>query len=75
MEGLKRWDAYSAAIEETFERSHTEHAPWTVIRSDDKKRARLSAIRSVLQDIDYVGKGDVPAPDAKISGGPDIWDA
>ena len=75
VEGLKRWDAYSAAIEETFERSHTDHAPWAVIRSDDKKRARLSAIRSVLQDIDYTGKGDVPAPDAKISGGPDIWDA
>lgn len=75
VEGLKRWDAYSEAIKETFDRSHTDHAPWTVIRSDDKKRARLSAIHSVLQDIDYVGKGDVTAPDAKISGGPDIWDA
>ncbi len=75
VEGLKRWDAYSDAIRETFERTHTESAPWTIIRSDDKKRARLAAIRSVLQDIDYAGKGKVEAPDPKIAGGPDIWDA
>jgi polyphosphate kinase 2 len=75
VEGLKRWDTYTDAIRETFERSHTEHAPWTVVRSDDKKRARLAAIRSVLSDIDYVGKGKIDAPDEKICGGPDIWDA
>lgn len=75
VEGLKKWDAYSAAIKETFERSHSDHAPWTIIRSDDKKRARLAAIRSVLGDIDYAKKGAVDAPDSKICGGPDIWDA
>ncbi len=73
VEGLKKWDAYTDAIVETFEKSHTDHAPWTVIRSDDKKRARLAAIRSVLSDIDYDGKGKVSAPDEKICGGPDIW--
>lgn len=75
VEGLKRWDAYSAAILETFERSHSEHAPWTIVRSDDKKRARLAAIRSVLSGVDYAGKGKVDDPDKKICGGPDIWDA
>ena len=75
VEGLKKWDAYSAAIQETFDKSHSEHAPWTVLRSDDKKRARLAAIRSVLGDIDYVGKGELEPPDPKICGGPDIWDA
>ncbi|MXQ07098.1 polyphosphate kinase 2 [Alphaproteobacteria bacterium GH1-50] len=75
VEGLKRWDAYTAAIAETFERTHGGHAaPWTVIRSDDKKRARLAAIRAVLHDLDYQGKGDVAAPDASIAGGPDVWD-
>ncbi len=74
VEGLKKWDAYSQAIAETFGRSHTDHAPWTIVRSDDKKRARLAAIRSVLFDIDYAGKGKVAAPDDKICGGPDIWD-
>jgi polyphosphate kinase 2 len=75
VEGLKKWDAYTAAISETFDRSHTTHAPWTVVRSDDKKRARLAAIRAVLSDVDYKGKGSVAAPDPKICGGPDIWNA
>jgi polyphosphate kinase 2 len=75
VEGLKKWDAYTDAIAETFAKSHTEVAPWTVVRSDDKKRARLAAIRSVLHDLDYVGKGKVEAPDPRICGGPDIWDA
>ena len=75
VEGLKKWDAYSAAIAETFAKSHSDHAPWTIVRSDDKKRARLAAIRAVLSDLDYAGKGKVEAPDPKICGGPDIWDA
>lgn len=75
VEGLKKWDAYSDAISETFERSHSDHAPWTIVRSDDKKRARLAAIRSVLQGIDYAGKGSFPAPDPKICGGPELWNA
>ena len=75
VEGLKKWDAYSNAIAETFAKSHSDHAPWTIVRSDDKKRARLAAIRAVLSDLDYAGKGKVKAPDSKICGGPDIWDA
>lgn len=76
VEGLKKWDAYSAAIKETFIRSHRPRAPWTVVRSDDKKRARLAAIRSVLQAVDYAKKdGNVAhAPDDKICAGPEIWD-
>ena len=75
VEGLKKWEAYSAAISETFDKSHSDHAPWTIVRSDDKKRARLAAIRAVLQDIEYTGKGKLKAPDAKICGGPDVWNA
>ena len=77
VEGLKRWDAYSAAIKETLERTHSGAAPWTVVRSDDKKRARVAAIRSVLSRLDYTGKsGDlVMKPDPKIAGGPDLWQA
>ncbi|MCI2393250.1 polyphosphate kinase 2 [Aliiroseovarius sediminis] len=76
VEGLSRWDAYSDAISETFTRSHIPQAPWTVVRSDDKKRARLAAIRAVLQHIDYASKDDnvAHAPDGKICGGPEIWD-
>lgn len=76
VEGLNRWDAYTDAIQETFARSHDAHAPWTIVRSDDKKRARLAAIRKVLSGLDYAGKDAdiVGEPDSKICGGPDIWD-
>ncbi len=75
VEGLKRWDAYSEAISETFERSHNDVTPWTIVRSDDKRRARIAVIRSILSQIDYDGKDEtvVAAPDEKICGGPDIW--
>ncbi|WP_415920715.1 polyphosphate kinase 2 [Tateyamaria sp. SN6-1] len=77
VEGLKKWDDYTAAIRETLERSHSARAPWTIVRSDDKKRARLNAIRTVLHGLDYTNKdaqaiGDI---DPLICGGPDIWDA
>jgi len=77
VEGLKRWDDYTAAISETLTRTHTKDAPWTVIRSDDKRRARLQAIRAVLRTIDYTRKNhkNVGSPDPSICGGPDIWHA
>ncbi len=77
VEGLKRWDAYTTAIGETLTRTHTDHAPWTVIRSDDKRRARLAALRRVLSSIEYARKDPkaIGQIDGKISGGPEIWDA
>lgn len=72
VKGLPKWDDYTAAIQETMKKTHTKSAPWHVIRTDDKKRARLAALRSVLSQIDYSPKGKVGAPDPKISGGPDI---
>ncbi|MGY3436572.1 MULTISPECIES: polyphosphate kinase 2 [unclassified Marinovum] len=77
VEGLKRWDAYTDAIAETLERTHTDAAPWTIVRTDDKRRARLNAIRAVLCQIDYANK-DVAALgqiDPLIAGGPDLWTA
>ncbi|MEO0929614.1 MAG: polyphosphate kinase 2 [Pseudomonadota bacterium] len=77
VEGLAKWDAYTDAIGETLDRTHNEEAPWTIIRSDDKRRARVNAIRSVLCDLDYTYKdrhalGEV---DNKVAGGPDLWHA
>jgi polyphosphate kinase 2 (PPK2 family) len=75
VEGLSRWDAYSDAIRETFENTHRDRTPWTVVRSDDKYRARLSAIETVLAGVDYAGKIDKVAtpPDPDIAGTPAIW--
>ncbi|WP_338548077.1 polyphosphate kinase 2 [Roseovarius phycicola] len=77
VEGLKKWDDYSAAISETLKRSDSAHAPWTIIRSDDKRRARLEAIRHVLLNIDYDRKipKSVGQPDQSVCAGPEIWDA
>lgn len=75
VEGLQRWDAYSDAIEETFERSHSSAAPWTIIRSDDKRRARIAAISTVLNSLDYDKKNNeaIPPIDPEICAGPEIW--
>jgi len=77
VEGLKRWDAYTAAIGETLQRTHKETAPWIVIRSDDKRRARLAALRTVLHALPYDRKDAeaIGTIDTKICGGPDIWNA
>ncbi|MFD2739348.1 polyphosphate kinase 2 [Sulfitobacter aestuarii] len=76
VEGLGRWEAYSSAIRETLERSNSPQTPWTVIRSDDKRRARLAAIRIVLHAFDYDRKDvkAIGAIDQQICGGPGIWD-
>lgn len=75
LEGIKRWDEYSAAIIETLARTHSDHAPWTIIRSDDKRRARLAAIRRVLSAVPYEGKdlAAIGEIDTLISGGPNLW--
>jgi len=75
VEGLKRWDAYSVAIGETLALGHSAHAPWTVIRADDKRRARLAVIRAILHKLEYDGKDRalVGSPDPSICGGPELW--
>ena len=75
VEGLKKWDEYSTAIGETLARTHTDCAPWTIIRSDDKRRARLASIRQILQAVPYADKDTaaIGQSDLSISGGPDLW--
>ena len=74
IDGLGKWDDYCTAIDETMERTHFDFAPWTVILSDDKKRARIAAIQTVLRAVDFHGKDDalIGQPDATICGGPDL---
>ena len=52
------WDKYTIAKYSMLLASHTDHAPWTIIRSDNKKQARLNCIRHILNKIDYPGKSD-----------------
>ncbi|MEU5674872.1 polyphosphate kinase 2 [Micromonospora sp. NPDC047753] len=53
---LDRWDDYTEAKEAMFFWTDTADAPWTVVKSNDKKRARLEAMRHVLHRFDYTGK-------------------
>jgi polyphosphate kinase 2 len=51
-----KWDAYTKAIVDMFRHTDTDHAPWTVLDANDQKRARLNAIRVVLNAFEYDGK-------------------
>ncbi|MFT3690077.1 polyphosphate kinase 2 [Paenirhodobacter sp.] len=71
VDGLHRWDDYTVAISETLKRSHTRDAPWTVIRSDDKNRARIAVIQTVLKAVHYArkDKAAIGSIDESICGG------
>lgn len=53
---LSKWKQYTEAKEEMFHHTDKKYSPWVVVRSDDKKRARLNAMRYVLEKFDYDGK-------------------
>ena len=53
LESFRRWYEYSRARDRMLEATDTKHAPWYIIRSDDKKRARLNCIRHLLSLIPY----------------------
>lgn len=53
---LDKWEDYTRAKEAMFFHTDTADSPWTVIKSDDKKRARLNAMRYVLRSLPYTGK-------------------
>ena len=65
---LDKWDDYTEAKEDTFRRTDTDWAPWTTIKSNDKKRARINAMRYFLDQFDYDGKDTdvVFPPDPKL---------
>lgn len=55
---LGKWDEYTAAKEAMFFYTNTADAPWVVVRSDDKKRARINTLRHFLGSLDYPGKDE-----------------
>lgn len=58
IDGLPKWTEYSDAIDETMSKTNFTYAPWTMILSDDKMRARIAAIQTVLHAVDFKGKDD-----------------
>ena len=53
---LEKWDEYGKAKEAMFFHTDTSECPWIIVKSDCKKRARLNAMRYVLNKMDYTGK-------------------
>jgi polyphosphate kinase 2 len=70
MESVTKWEDYTAAKEAMFEATDTDDAPWIVVRSNDKKRARINAMRYVLAKAEYDDKDHevVGEPDPMIVG-------
>jgi polyphosphate kinase 2 len=69
-EGQKRWDLYTSYKEQMFSKTHTSFSPWIIIKTNDKKEARLESIRYVLSQFEYDRKGSVNTvilPDPNIA--------
>jgi len=71
---LDKWDEYTEAKEAMFFFTDLADAPWTVVKSNDKKRARIEAMRYVLRCVDYDGRDNnvVGMPDPLIVGPPPL---
>ena len=68
-EGQKKWDEYTFYKEQMFGKTHTNFSPWIIVKTNDKKEARLESMRYVLSQHDYEGKGnssDILLPDPNI---------
>jgi polyphosphate kinase 2 (PPK2 family) len=70
MASVDKWEEYTAAKEEMFTATDTDYAPWIVVKSNDKKRARINAMRYLLAKFDYDEKDEevVGEPDPLIVG-------
>jgi polyphosphate kinase len=69
-EAVSHWDDYSAARNEMLMRTHTTVAPWTIVRADDKSKARINLIRDLLTRLEFKGKNrqaHLPDPEVVFS--------
>jgi len=56
--GQELWDKYTYYKEEMFSKTHTNFSPWIIVKTNDKREARLESMRYVLSQFDYEGKGE-----------------
>jgi polyphosphate kinase 2 len=76
--GMTKWDDYTQKRDQMLEQTHTEFAPWIVVRANDKRRARIEVIRRILLTLPYSGRDRdvIGKADPKIIGeGPDFLKA
>ena len=58
MKGQELWNEYTHHKEQMFSKTHTNFSPWIIVKTNDKKTARLESMRYVLSQFDYEGKGE-----------------
>ena len=78
IKALSKWDDYTKARDMMMQHTHTQHAPWTIIRSNDKRRARINAMKHFLTSLNYDGKDEaaIGEIDPEILGqGPDFFNS
>ncbi len=64
---LKKWKAYSNARNEMLARTHNPNSPWTLVRANDKRSARINMIKDILHRLEYEGKDKkLVQPDPKV---------
>jgi len=72
VQAQERWDDFTNVKHEMLKKTHTTHAPWTVIRSIDKHQARLNVMKVILNSVPYTRLDNeldfVPSPEVVISG-------
>ena len=76
LQAQDRWDEFTTMKYKMLKRTTNDEAPWTVIRSDDKHRARLSVMKVILDTVDYEGRDNtldfVPDPEIVVSGAREV---
>jgi len=76
VQAQERWDDFTNQKYEMLKKTHSSHAPWTVIRSDDKHLARLNAMKAILNSVPYDRHNPeldfVPDPEIVISGAREV---
>jgi polyphosphate kinase len=72
MKGMALWDQYSDARNTMLKETHSKHAPWLVVRANDKRRLRVAVLQAIVERMEYAGKNAkaVGKGDKKIIGGP-----
>ena len=58
VKGQELWEKYTYYKEQMFSKTHTNFSPWIIVKTNDKKQARLESMRYVLSQFDYDGKGE-----------------
>ena len=76
MQAQDRWDDFTEMKYEMLKRTHSHNAPWTVVRSNDKHKARLEVLKVILNSINYADRGEkidyTLDPEVVISGAREI---